>query len=706
MKRWQDPAEQTTSRRQRKGDRRAAGSADQPGAGPPSPQQRPASQGQHLWPPPAAPVNPPWESESVKMPATPASRLGGGDDESFEWDSAFDQSSPWNNLNDLTGTGRLAAVVPLTPNSSGWGKGLRVPADGSGAALTPPGASAAALGVPGGMGVELDDQSSVQMRALRAGNLARATLIVSGALLVSRVLGLLRTSLFAYTFGGQSTLTQADAFTNAFALPDMLFTIVAGGALASAFIPVFADYLIDKRDKRTAWHIASSALNLSMLVLTLLGIVGFIFAPQFLDITLHPYFTNGNPEGPLIVEYTRIMLLQPIFLGGATIAVAILQARQHFMLPAMGQVIYTVSLIGGIAATLIDRRTGIFGGHLEMLGPVYGVVAGAALQFLIQIPGLARARMQYGLSFDFWHPGIREMFRLMVPRILNAALIFVSLYINRDLLGLLNQKGIVYGYVTAFTLVMLPVGVFGMAVAQAGFPTLAALVAAGEWQRLRDTVMRTVRGVMFLALPSALGLIVLADPITRLLLAHGSFDLSVLPYFSQPLIFFSIGLVGLALVEVLTRSFYALHDTRTATEVSILQFLFVIGMSVLLLHPMSSSGLALATALGSNGEALVLLLLLRPRLGGLDLRQLGVFTLNVLAASVVTALAALFVYTLAKTLLPGVGTTSVTETLRMTVRVGAAIAVAAAVYFGFSRFLGTDDVVSLQRIAGRFFRRH
>ena len=163
--------------------------------------------------------------------------------------------------------------------------------------------------------------------------------------------------------------------------------------------------------------------------------------------------------------------------------------------------------------------------------------------------------------------------------------------------------------------------------------------------------------------------------------------------------------MGLALVEVLTRSFYALHDTRTATEVSVLQFLFVIGLSVLLLHPMGSSGLALATALGSNGEALVLLLLLRPRLGGLDLRDLGLFTLNVLAASVVTALAALFVYTLGTIVLPGVGTTSVTETIRMTVRVGAAILVAAGVYFAFSRFLGTDDVVSLQRLLGRFFRR-
>jgi putative peptidoglycan lipid II flippase len=216
--------------------------------------------------------------------------------------------------------------------------------------------------------------------------------------------------------------------------------------------------------------------------------------------------------------------------------------------------------------------------------------------------------------------------------------------------------------------------------------------------------MRTVRGVTFLAVPSALGLIVLADPVTRLLLAHGDFDLRVLPYFSQPLIFFSIGLLGLALVEVLTRCFYALHDTRTATEVSILQFLFVIGLSIILLHPMGSSGLALATALGSNGEALVLLLLLVPRAHGLDLRELGVFLLNVLAASVVTALAALFVYRVGLLVLP-VEATSVTETVRMVARVGVAILIASGVYFAFSRFLGTDDVVSVGRLAGRFFRR-
>ena len=650
---------------------------------------------QKLWPD-ERDVNPPWEIESARIPAVQSTQPAtpSRDNLAWEWDSAVEQAYPSVNINDMSGTGRIPAIVQLSPDASGWSKGVRAPA-------APPGEQ-------GEIGV--DEQPSVQMRAMRAGNLARATAIVTGALLLSRVLGLLRTSLFAYTFG--KYLQQADAFTNAFTLPDTIFNIVAGGALASAFIPVFTNYLIEKRDRNTAWHIASAALNLSILALTIFAALAFVFADPFLRLTLPSLFAckpNLTCEGPLVVSLTRVMLLQPIFLGGATVAIAILQARQHFLLPAIGQVIYTVSLIGGICATLVDNKTHIFGGNLGIYGPAWGVVAGAVLQFVVQVPGLRAAAMRYRPSLDAFHPGVRQMFRLMLPRIFNAALLYVSVYVNRDLLGILSQGsgGITYGYVTAFTLVMLPIGVFGMAVSQAAFPTLAAFVAAGEWQRLRATVLRTIKGVVWLAVPTALGMIVLATPITTLFLQHGNFVPSTVPLVSQPLIFFSIGLLGLSLVEILVRSFYALHDSRTAVEVSVLQFLFVIGLSIILLQPMGAAGLALATSLGSLGEALVLLLLLRPRLGGLDMKDLGTFLLNVVAASVVAAVAALFVYTLGKVVLPSQAslTGPLVETLKEIARVGAAIITASIVYLGFSRFLGTDDVVPLRRIARRVFRR-
>ncbi|HKW20053.1 MAG TPA: murein biosynthesis integral membrane protein MurJ, partial [Ktedonobacterales bacterium] len=562
-------------------------------------------------------VDPPWERPSGLYPAVkPAQQAAKSPNPLWELESMIERSYPGTSIETLmnTGTGKVPAAVPLQPGRSIWSAGVSAPAAKGAAGVA---------AIPQEAESEVDDQPSIQMRALSSGNLARATIIVTSALMVSRVLGLLRTSLFASVFGSKADALNADAFTNAFAFPDMLFTIVAGGALASAFIPVFTSYLVEKRDRQAAWRIASSALNIIMLALVLLAILGIIFTRQFLELTLPTIMHYHNSEPETLIELTRIMLLQPIFLGGATITIAILQARQSFVLPALGQVIYTVSLILGILATKVDETTHIFGGHLGIAGPAWGVVLGALLQFVIQVPGLVGAKMQYSFSLDIFSPGIREMFRLMAPRLLNAVILYVSVFVNRNLLGTVGIEGVTYGYVTAFALIMLPNGIFGMAVSQAAFPTLAALVASNEWVRLRDTITRTVKGIVFLAVPSAFGMMILAEPICRVILGHGDFSLDQLPYFTGPLIFFGVGLVGLSLVEILTRSFYALQDTRTPTQVSIYQFMFSIGLSVVLLAPMGANGLALASSLAWLGEALVLLLLLRPRLAGLDLRAIG-----------------------------------------------------------------------------------
>lgn len=642
-------------------------------------------------------VNPPWERASGVYPAAKPDAQANSDPRPlWELESVIERSYPGTSIETLmsTGTGKVPSLVPLQPGRSIWSAGVSAPA--AAGPVSPP---APADDVADGL--EVDDQPSIQMRAMRSGNLARATLIVTGALMLSRVLGLFRTSLFASVFGSKADALNADAFTNAFAFPDMLFTIVAGGALASAFIPVFTNYLVEKRDRQGAWRIASSALNIIMALLVIFAILGIIFTREFLTLTLPAIMQNNNGEPEILVQLTRIMLLQPIFLGGATITIAILQARQSFVLPAIGQVIYTVSLIGGILATKLDDSTHIFGGHLGIAGPAWGVVAGALLQFLIQIPGLISAKMQYSFSFSIFDPGIREMFRLMAPRLLNAVILYVSVFVNRNLIDTVGIDGATYGYVTAFTLIMLPNGIFGMAVSQAAFPTLAALVAAGEWTRLRDTIMRTVKGIIFLAIPSAFGMMILAEPICRVILGHGDFSLAQLPYFVGPLIYFGIGLTGLSLVEILTRSFYALQDTRTPTQVSIYQFMFSIGLSVVLLGPMGANGLALASSLAWIGEALVLLLLLRPRLAGLDLRSIGVYLVNVLGASVVMALVALLVYRLGELVLPTDVTRPGITAVYIIIRLAVAILVATGVYFGISRFLGTDDVMPLNRIFRR-----
>lgn len=641
-------------------------------------------------------LNPPWDHASGRWPipqpnaARPASDPPRVNDDYIE--PLVERSLPSMSMQDFTATGRITALPPLRPGLS-WSRGLKAPQ------ASPGSISGAHVNRAG---VEIDDQPSMYIAALKSSTLIRATTIVSLALLVSRIFGMLRTILFAAVFKYGPT---TDAYTLAFTLPDAIFNIVAGGALASAVIPVFNDYMIKKRNGKTAWYVASAAINVSIALLVVFCIIAIIFTEPILRLAFGSIFVGcpSSPEcsGPLAVRLTQIMLLQPIFLGGATVAIALLQARQSFMAPALGQVVYTISIVGGILATLVDNKTHLFGGHLGIYGPTWGVVVGAALQLAIQLPALVKAKMVYTPTLNLRHPGVIEIGKLMGPRVLNATVLYTSVFINRFLL--IGAAGVLTGYQTAMTLILLPNGIIGQALAQAAFPTLSTLVSAGEWDRLRQTVLRSIQAIMYLAIPASLGMIVLARPIATALLDYHNFDPKTLPTVYEPLIFFAIGLTGLALVEILTRAFYALENTRTPTQVSLLQFMFVIGMSILL-DPFGGPGIALASSIAWTGEALVLLILLRQELGGFDFKSLGLFFINVLAASVAASLSALLVYMVGEFLLPP-GPHSIFETLMLLARLIAAIIVGGGVYFGFAHFLKIDDVLPLDRLLKRVLKR-
>jgi putative peptidoglycan lipid II flippase len=559
--------------------------------------------------------------------------------------------------------------------------------------------------VPAALGI--DDQPSAQVRAYRKGQMAMATIIITGSFIVSRILGVARSTFFAGVFGAGAA---ADAYNYAFVLPNTVYNIVAGGALSSAFIPIFAEYLIDKRDKKTAWHITSAALNTSVFVLAVMAGIAAFFAPQLAHLyaaglfPAHPTTAQTN-EASQVILLTRIMLIQPVILGISVLTTSVLQARQRFLLPAIGSVLYNVGLIGGIAATVVDTKWHVFGGHLGILGPTWGVVIAAALQLLIQIPGLITGGMRYSLTFDILHPGVRTMYKLMVPRIINAVALYASTFVVSGLISVVtNEQGAYFGYQQAFQLILLPIGIFGMAVGQAAFPTLAALVVSKDWKRMRSIVLSTLRIIIFLSVPSSLGMIVLARPITALLFVHGAFppDKAFLIY--VPLIFFAIGIPGLAVIEILVRAYYALQDSRTAVEVGVVELFFMIGLSILLSQNLGVGGIALATSIGSTGEALILLLLLRPRLGWFSLRPLFNFVSGVLAASLVAVLGAFLTYTAVDTFAPHL-TSSTLNYVVLAGELGAAAIVGAGVYFIVARFLKIDDTLPLDRLVGRFARR-
>lgn len=570
---------------------------------------------------------------------------------------------PWRNKNSKA----PAQNAPL------WGSGVQpLPPSAGSSQVAPPVQQASpllspALPVPAqdaSLNLENQEKELVQSAAssqdtgmLQRVNIRRASLILTGAFIASRILGLLRTSMFVFVFGAGPT---SDAYLQAFLIPDTIFNIVAGGALSSAFIPVFAKYMIGEHDEKTAWHIASSALNLAIAIMTVLALIAIIFARQ-----LVPLYNPGPPIGSklypeylahldLIATLTRIMLLQSIVLGGGVIVNAVLNARQNFLLPAAGTVLYNFGLIAGLLPGIYFAFRGQRSDSVAVLFATWGVVLGALLQVAIQAPGLFKVGMRYTPSFDWRHPGVIQIGRQMVPRIINAAMLSLSIFVDRALILLLivvvgqaAVNGLVTQYYQSLQLVLLPLGVFGMAVSTAAFPTLAENVAKGRFDRVRSTILETLRSILFMAIPSSIGLIVLGLPIIQVLLEHGRFSLADAESTVFPLAFFSLGLAGLSAVEILTRSFYAMRDSTTPVIVSVGQFIFKIALSLVLINAATwgvqwgMAALAFSTSLAALIEAIVLFWLLHQRVGGLQVRETALFTGRVLLASLAMGLALL-----------------------------------------------------------------
>lgn len=544
---------------------------------------------------------------------------------------------------------------------------------------------------------------------IRRAHIRRATIILTGAFIVSRILGLLRTSMFAAIFGAT---TISDAYYQAFIVPDLIFNVVAGGALSSAFIPVFTGYMITKRDESTAWHIASSALNIAIAIMIGLALLAEIFAGQIV-----PLYNPGVPasELVLITMLVRIMLLQSIIMGAGVIITSVLQARQDFMLPAIGSVLYNVGLIAGLLPGFFLALHGQHNDSMNVLFATLGVVLGAILQVAIQIPGLFKAGMHYTPSFDWRHPAVIQIGRQMVPRVINAVMLYASIFVDRGLILLLvvvaagGVGGLITQYYQAFQLVLLSVSIFGASVSTAAFPTISEYVARGRMDSVRAIITETLHSILFLSIPSCVGLGILALPVIQVLYEHGAFSLADAQSTAVPLTFFAFGLAGLAAVEILTRAFYALRDSTTPVVVSVGQFLFKIALSIVLIDiavwgaQYGMGVLAFSTSLAGLLEAGVLIWLLHQRIGGLQLRELGLYIGRVLLAAAVMGVVLLIVrfildhifVTTTNTALGAGGTFLAVFKLLVEICVGFFIYVRAA------RVLGIEELEILRRLTER-----
>ncbi|UCC64612.1 MAG: murein biosynthesis integral membrane protein MurJ [Anaerolineae bacterium] len=466
----------------------------------------------------------------------------------------------------------------------------------------------------------------------RRRHIARNTLLVGVSFAFAAAAGLLRNVVIARHFGIGADL---DAYYAAFKLPDLLFTVVAGGALATAFIPVFASFLADG-DREGAWRLASSITNLVALIVSALAIVAALLAPWLVRTLIAPGFdAAGQAE---TVAVMRVVLISTLVFGVSAVQGSVLHGFKHFLLPALAPVMYPLGIAAGalwLAPTLGVR------------GLALGAVVGAVLHLAVKVPGLVHYGFRWWPTVDLRNPAVRRVAILMGPRVLDLGVFHLTLLVTTNLASRLGA-GSISALEWGWDAMQLPETVIGTAFGLVALPTLADLAARGDVRSLRSTLAETLGAVIALTVPAAIGLILLGRPLLQLLYERGAFDAAATEAVFVALRFYALGLVGHACLELAARAFFAQQDTVTPLLVAAGFAAVNVILGVLLVGPMGHGGLALANSLAVSAEVLVLLFLLRRRWAGVEGKQMLSILWRVSLATLLMAIAVMRVLALSQ----------------------------------------------------------
>lgn len=450
----------------------------------------------------------------------------------------------------------------------------------------------------------------------RKSSVLEATVVLAVASLVSRLFGLLRDRSLAAHFGAGNVL---DAYFAAFKIPDFIFNLILLGALSSAFIPIFTEY-IKKNGEDEAWSFVNTLVNFGMIILT--GILLFIaiFAPQ-LSHLIAPGFDDAKRT--VTVNLMRVMLLSPLFFGFSNLAGGILNSFRNFVVYAIAPILYNVGIIVGVL-WLVPR----FG----YMGLAYGVVLGAFMHMLIQIPSVFALGYKYRMHLNLRHPGLRKMAVLMVPRTLGIAAQQVSILVDTIIASTL-AVGSIAVLNLGDNLNSLPISIFGISFAVAVFPVLTEKYTLQKLDEFKEDLVRTLRQILFLILPTMLLYWLLRAQIVRLVLGAGHFSWEDTRFTVSVLAFLVFGMWAQAIIPLFARSFYALQDTKTPFLTSIASVSINVISALILAHYFKVVGLAMAVALEGMVNASILFIILHFRLKGLPLKELTALIVRVIFAS-------------------------------------------------------------------------
>lgn len=455
----------------------------------------------------------------------------------------------------------------------------------------------------------------------------QAANILMITMLLSRLLGYVRDIIILDRFGQNS---YTDAYNAAFSVPDTLYMLLVGGALSAAFIPIFSSYLARKEEKK-GWRSVSIIFNWIMLLMVIGVTLGILLAPQFVEI-LVPGFDPATKQ--LTITLTRIMFIQVIFMCFSGISTGILQSYKNFTAPALGSVLYNVGIIVG-GLVLMQPIEHFFPGY-GIAGFSIGVVIGALLNFFVQFRALLKIGIDYTFTFDTKDEGFRELIVLIIPVLIGLGAQQLNLFVNQNLASAL-APGLLTALRNAQRIMQVPISIFGIAVGVAVFPTMTSLAATDRMREFKETLMMGVRTVIFITIPASVGIAVLSVPVIRLLYEYsgGNFTALNTSQTAYALIFYCIGTFAYAAVHTLSRSFYALKDTKTPVWCAVLSIIGNIFFSVLLVRVLEHGGLALAYSIAGVLNMSALLWLLHRKIGAFGGKALINSMLKTIAISAI-----------------------------------------------------------------------
>jgi putative peptidoglycan lipid II flippase len=492
-------------------------------------------------------------------------------------------------------------------------------------------------------------------------SVAKSAGIVSIAVMFSRVLGLVREMVFANFFGAGFL---NDAYQVAFRIPNVLRDLFAEGALSAAFVKVFTDYQINKSEKE-AWRLASLVLNALAVVLSFITLLGILFSRQFISIIADGF----SPEkAALATTLTQIMFPFILLVALAALAMGVLNTKGIFGIPASASTVFNITsmifglgfaywLSGGGWESSNDKSTiPSIASQWAIIGMAIGTLLGGAAQFLMQIPSLFKVGFRFIPELSFRDEGVRRVMRLMTPAILGTSAVQINVLVNTFFVSGIDGGVSWLGY--AFRLMQFPIGIFGVAIGTASVPVLSRMASEGKIKDFRNTLSSSMNLVFLMTLPSACGLIVLGEPIIRLIYERGKFDSGATTMTAYALAGYSIGLTGYAAIKVLSPAFYAMDDAKTPMIIALAsivvntvasyffrEWLSNVGVSPAYPNGFGHVGVALATSVVALVNFFALALLMRKKIDRLNGREIiSAFTRIAIASAVMSAVCWLSYY--------------------------------------------------------------